>query len=127
MIKVGAATEVEMEEKKARVEDALHAIRTAMEEGIVAGGGVTPPRAHALISDLKGASTDQDADIEIVLCVVEKPLRQVVANAGDEVSVVVSKMIEGKSNYGYNAATGEYSDLVGMGALDPTKVTRTAS
>jgi len=126
VIKVGAATEVEMKEKKARVEDALHATRAAVEEGIVAGGGVALLRARALISGLKGANPDQDAGIKIVLRAMEEPLRQIVTNAGDEASVVVSKVIEGKGNYGYNAATGEYGDLVEMGVLDPTKVTRTA-
>ncbi len=126
VIKVGAATEVEMKEKKARVEDALHATRAAVEEGIVAGGGVALLRARAAISDLKGSNADQDAGIKIVLRAMEEPLRQIVTNAGDEASVVVSKVIEGKGNYGYNAATGEYGDLVEMGVLDPTKVTRTA-
>ncbi|CAJ0686249.1 60 kDa chaperonin [Ralstonia edaphis] len=126
VIKVGAATEVEMKEKKARVEDALHATRAAVEEGIVAGGGVALLRARALISGLKGANADQDAGIKIVLRAMEEPLRQIVTNAGDEASVVVSKVIEGSGNYGYNAATGEYGDLVEMGVLDPTKVTRTA-
>ncbi|MCO5398549.1 chaperonin GroEL [Ralstonia soli] len=126
VIKVGAATEVEMKEKKARVEDALHATRAAVEEGIVAGGGVALLRARALISGLKGANADQDAGIKIVLRAMEEPLRQIVTNAGDEASVVVSKVIEGQGNYGYNAATGEYGDLVEMGVLDPTKVTRTA-
>ena len=126
VIKVGAATEVEMKEKKARVEDALHATRAAVEEGIVAGGGVALLRARALISGLKGANADQDAGIKIVLRAMEEPLRQIVTNAGDEASVVVSKVIEGKGNYGYNASTGEYGDLVEMGVLDPTKVTRTA-
>jgi len=126
VIKVGAATEVEMKEKKARVEDALHATRAAVEEGIVAGGGVALLRARALISSLKGSNADQDAGIKIVLRAMEEPLRQIVTNAGDEASVVVSKVIEGKGNYGYNAATGEYGDLVEMGVLDPTKVTRTA-
>ncbi|MDE2203498.1 MAG: chaperonin GroEL [Burkholderiaceae bacterium] len=126
VIKVGAATEVEMKEKKARVEDALHATRAAVEEGIVAGGGVALLRARASISGLKGANADQDAGIKIVLRAMEEPLRQIVTNAGEEASVVVSKVIEGKGNYGYNAATGEYGDLVEMGVLDPTKVTRTA-
>ncbi|AMP38426.1 MULTISPECIES: chaperonin GroEL [Ralstonia solanacearum species complex] len=126
VIKVGAATEVEMKEKKARVEDALHATRAAVEEGIVAGGGVALLRARAAVSSLKGANADQDAGIKIVLRAMEEPLRQIVANAGDEASVVVAKVIEGNGNYGYNAATGEYGDLVEMGVLDPTKVTRTA-
>ncbi|CCF96999.1 chaperonin GroEL [Ralstonia solanacearum] len=126
VIKVGAATEVEMKEKKARVEDALHATRAAVEEGIVAGGGVALLRARAAVASLKGANADQDAGIKIVLRAMEEPLRQIVTNAGDEASVVVAKVIEGKGNYGYNAATGEYGDLVEMGVLDPTKVTRTA-
>lgn len=126
VIKVGAATEVEMKEKKARVEDALHATRAAVEEGIVAGGGVALLRARALISGLKGANADQDAGIKIVLRAMEEPLRQIVTNAGDEASVVVANVIAGKGNYGYNASTGEYGDLVEMGVLDPTKVTRTA-
>ncbi|ANA34074.1 chaperonin GroEL [Ralstonia mannitolilytica] len=126
VIKVGAATEVEMKEKKARVEDALHATRAAVEEGIVAGGGVALLRARAAISNLQGDNADQNAGIKIVLRAMEEPLRQIVTNAGDEASVVVSKVIEGKGNYGYNAATGEYGDLVEMGVLDPTKVTRTA-
>jgi len=126
VIKVGAATEVEMKEKKARVEDALHATRAAVEEGIVAGGGVALLRARALISELKGANADQDAGIKIVLRAMEEPLRQIVTNAGDEASVVVANVIAGKGNYGYNASTGEYGDLVEMGVLDPTKVTRTA-
>lgn len=126
VIKVGAATEVEMKEKKARVEDALHATRAAVEEGIVAGGGVALLRARAAISNLQGDNADQNAGIKIVLRAMEEPLRQIVTNAGEEASVVVAKVIEGKGNYGYNAATGEYGDLVEMGVLDPTKVTRTA-
>ena len=126
VIKVGAATEVEMKEKKARVEDALHATRAAVEEGIVPGGGVAYLRARADLKNLKGANPDQDAGIKIVLRAVEEPLRQIVANAGDEPSVVVNKVAEGKGNFGYNAATGEYGDMVEMGVLDPTKVTRYA-
>jgi len=126
VIKVGAATEVEMKEKKARVEDALHATRAAVEEGIVAGGGVALLRARAQISGLKGDNHDQDAGIKIVLRAMEQPLREIVANAGDEPSVVVNEVVKGKGNYGYNAATGEYGDMVEMGVLDPTKVTRTA-
>jgi chaperonin GroEL len=126
LIKVGAATELEMKEKKARVEDALHATRAAVEEGIVAGGGVALIRARSGLGKLKGDNHDQDAGIKIVLRAVEEPLRQIVANAGDEPSVVVNKVVEGKGNVGYNAATGEYGDLVEMGVLDPTKVTRTA-
>jgi chaperonin GroEL len=126
LIKVGAATEVEMKEKKARVEDALHATRAAVEEGIVAGGGVALIRARAGIGKLKGDNHDQDAGIKIVLRALEEPLRQIAANAGDEPSVVINKVVEGKGNYGYNAATGEYGDLVEMGVLDPTKVARCA-
>ncbi|MBI5330682.1 MAG: chaperonin GroEL [Betaproteobacteria bacterium] len=126
VIKVGAATEVEMKEKKARVEDALHATRAAVEEGIVAGGGVALLRARAKIAKLKGDNHEQDAGIKIVLRAVEQPLREIVANTGDEPSVVVNKVVGGKGNYGYNAATGEYGDMMEMGVLDPTKVTRTA-
>ncbi|MBW7860317.1 MAG: chaperonin GroEL [Rhodocyclaceae bacterium] len=126
VIKVGAATEVEMKEKKARVEDALHATRAAVEEGIVAGGGVALLRARAALGALKGDNHDQDAGIKIVLRALEQPLREIVANAGDEPSVVVNKVVEGSGNFGYNAATGEYGDMVEMGVLDPTKVTRTA-
>jgi chaperonin GroEL len=126
VIKVGAATEVEMKEKKARVEDALHATRAAVEEGIVPGGGVAYLRARANIKGLKGENGDQDAGIRIVLRAVEEPLRQIVANAGEEPSVVLNKVAEGKGNFGMNAATGEYGDLVEMGVLDPTKVARTA-
>ncbi|HWT28002.1 MAG TPA: chaperonin GroEL [Methylophilaceae bacterium] len=126
VIKVGAATEVEMKEKKARVEDALHATRAAVEEGIVAGGGVALLRARAAIKELKGDNPDQDAGIKIVLRAIEEPLRQIVANAGDEPSVVVNKVLEGKGNYGYNAANGTYGDLVELGVLDPAKVTRSA-
>jgi len=126
VIKVGAATEVEMKEKKARVEDALHATRAAVEEGIVPGGGVSLLRARSMIGDLKGANHDQDAGIKIVLRALEQPLREIVANAGEEPSVVVNKVLEGSGNFGYNAATGEYGDMVEMGVLDPTKVERTA-
>ncbi|SMC28513.1 chaperonin GroEL [Andreprevotia lacus DSM 23236] len=126
VIKVGAATEVEMKEKKARVEDALHATRAAVEEGIVAGGGVALLRARANLGELKGINADQDAGIKIVLKAIEAPLRQIVANAGDEPSVVVNKVVEGTGNFGYNAATGEYGDLVELGVLDPAKVTRSA-
>jgi len=126
LVKVGAATEVEMKEKKARVEDALHATRAAVEEGIVAGGGVALIRARSSLGKLKGDNTDQDAGIKIVLRAVEEPLRQIAANAGDEPSVVVNKVVESKGNVGYNAGTGEYGDLVEMGVLDPTKVTRCA-
>ncbi len=126
VIKVGAATEVEMKEKKARVEDALHATRAAVEEGIVAGGGVALLRARAAIGSLKGDNADQDAGIKIVLRAIEQPLREIVYNAGDEPSVVVNKVLEGKGNYGYNAANATYGDMIEMGILDPTKVTRTA-
>jgi len=126
LIKVGAATELEMKEKKARVEDALHATRAAVEEGIVAGGGVALIRARNGLGKLKGDNHDQDAGIKIVLRAIEEPLRQIAANAGDEPSVVVNKVVESKGNVGYNAASGEYGDLVEMGVLDPTKVTRCA-
>ena len=126
VIKVGAATEVEMKEKKARVEDALHATRAAVEEGIVPGGGVAYLRARGNLKGLKGSNPDQDAGIKIVLRAIEEPLRMIVANAGDEPSVVVNKVVEGKGNYGFNAATAAYGDMVEMGVLDPTKVTRFA-
>jgi chaperonin GroEL len=126
LVKVGAATEVEMKERKARVEDALHATRAAVEEGIVAGGGVAYLRARASLKHLKGDNPDQDAGIKIVLRALEEPTRQIVANAGEEPSVVVNKIVEGKGNYGFNAQTGEYGDLVEMGVIDPTKVTRFA-
>ena len=126
VIRVGAATEVEMKEKKARVEDALHATRAAVEEGIVPGGGVALLRARAAVEKVKGSNADQDAGIRLVLRAVEEPLRTIVANSGDEPSVVVNKVVDGKGNFGYNAATGEYGDLVEQGVLDPTKVTRTA-
>jgi chaperonin GroEL len=126
VIKVGAATEVEMKEKKARVEDALHATRAAVEEGVVPGGGVALIRALDAIKSLKGVNHDQNAGIDIARRAFEEPLRQIVANAGDEPSVVLAKVIEGKGNFGYNAATGEYGDMIKMGILDPTKVTRSA-
>ena len=126
VIKVGAATEVEMKEKKARVEDALHATRAAVEEGIVAGGGVALLRARKAIAGTKGDNHDQDAGIGIVLRAIEEPLRQIVANAGAEASVVVNKVLEGTGNFGYNAANDTYGDMVEMGVLDPTKVTRSA-
>ena len=126
VIRVGAATEVEMKEKKARVEDALHATRAAVEEGVVAGGGVALLRAKQAIADLKGETADQNAGIKLILRAVEEPLRTIVTNAGEEASVVVNNVLNGKGNYGYNAATGEYTDLVEQGVLDPTKVTRTA-
>ena len=126
VIKVGAATEVEMKEKKDRVEDALHATRAAVEEGVVAGGGVALLRARAALENLHTGNADQDAGVQIVLRAVESPLRQIVANAGGEPSVVVNKVLEGKGNYGYNAGTGEYGDMIEMGVLDPAKVTRSA-
>ncbi|MCW5621767.1 MAG: chaperonin GroEL [Burkholderiales bacterium] len=126
VVKVGAATEVEMKEKKARVEDALHATRAAVEEGIVAGGGVALIRARTAIASLKGANHDQDAGIKIVSRALEEPLRQIVANAGAEPSVVLNKVVEGKGNQGYNAATDAFGDMMEMGVLDPTKVVRTA-
>ena len=126
VIKVGAATEVEMKEKKARVEDALHATRAAVEEGIVAGGGVALLRALAGIGDIDAANHDQEVGVQIALRAMQEPLRQIVANAGGEPSVVLAKVADGEGNFGYNAATGEYGDLVAMGVLDPTKVTRSA-
>ena len=126
VIKVGASTEVEMKEKKARVEDALHATRAAVEEGIVPGGGVALLRAKVVVAGLKGDNHDQDAGITIVLRAMEAPLRAIVFNAGDEPSVVVNKVMEGKGSFGYNAATSEYGDMLAMGVVDPTKVTRVA-
>ncbi|MCB1865478.1 MAG: chaperonin GroEL [Chromatiales bacterium] len=126
VIKVGAATEVEMKEKKARVEDALHATRAAVEEGVVPGGGVALVRAISALDNAKGDNTDQDRGISIVRRSIEEPLRQIVANAGLEGSVILDKVRAGEGNYGYNASTGEFGDMVAMGILDPTKVTRTA-
>ena len=126
VIKIGAATEVEMKEKKDRVDDALHATRAAVEEGIVPGGGVALLRARTAISKLEGANADQNAGIQIVLRALEAPLRVIASNAGDEPSVVVAKVYSGKGNFGYNAANGEYGDMVELGVIDPTKVTRTA-
>lgn len=126
VIKVGAATEIEMKEKKARVEDALHATRAAVEEGIVPGGGVALVRAQSAVKGLSAANHDQDVGIGIARRAMEEPLRQIVANSGDEPSVVLHKVTEGSGNFGYNAANGEYGDLVDMGILDPTKVTRSA-
>jgi chaperonin GroEL len=126
VIKVGAATEVEMKEKKARVEDALHATRAAVEEGVVPGGGVALVRALAETTSVKGDNEDQNHGAEIARRSMEAPLREIVGNAGDDSSVVLNKVREGKGNFGYNAATGEYGDMVEMGILDPTKVTRTA-
>ncbi|MGF6542112.1 chaperonin GroEL [Paraburkholderia youngii] len=126
VIKVGAATEVEMKEKKDRVDDALHATRAAVEEGIVPGGGVALLRARSVVTSLKGVNSDQDAGIQIVLRALEAPMRVIASNAGDEPSVVIAKVLEGKGNFGYNAATGEFGDLVEAGVVDPTKVARTA-
>ncbi|WP_455199257.1 chaperonin GroEL [Kaarinaea lacus] len=126
VIKVGAATEVEMKEKKARVEDALHATRAAVEEGVVPGGGVALVRALQSIGDIKGANHDQDVGIKLAKRAMEEPLRQIVANAGGEPSVVLNKVAEGDGNFGFNAGTDEYGDMMAMGILDPTKVTRTA-
>ncbi|MEX3896687.1 chaperonin GroEL [Paraburkholderia sp. JPY432] len=126
VIKVGAATEVEMKEKKDRVDDALHATRAAVEEGIVPGGGVALLRARSAVTSLKGVNSDQDAGIQIVLRALEAPMRVIASNAGDEPSVVIAKVLEGKGNFGYNAATGEFGDLVEAGVVDPTKVARTA-
>jgi chaperonin GroEL len=126
VIKVGAATEIEMKEKKARVEDALHATRAAVEEGVVAGGGVALVRALTELADLKGDNEDQNQGINCALRAMETPLRQIVSNAGDEASVVLDKVRRGEGNFGYNAATGEYGDMIEMGILDPAKVTRAA-
>ena len=126
VIKVGAATEIEMKEKKARVEDALHATRAAVEEGVVAGGGVALVRAISQITGLEGDNEDQNIGIAAALRAMEGPLRQIVDNAGDEASVVLDKVRQGEGNFGYNAATGEYGDMIEMGILDPAKVTRTA-
>jgi chaperonin GroEL len=126
VIKVGGATEIEVKEKKDRVDDALHATRAAVEEGIVPGGGVALIRVRNAIVNLKGSNADQDAGVKIVLRALEEPLRQIVSNAGEEASVVVAKVSQGSGNFGYNAQTGEYGDLVESGVLDPTKVTRTA-
>jgi chaperonin GroEL len=126
VIKVGAATEVEMKEKKARVEDALHATRAAVEEGVVPGGGVALIRAKAAVEQLKGANEDQNHGIQIALRAMEAPLREIVANAGEEPSVIVNQVKAGTGNFGYNAANGQFGDMVAFGILDPTKVTRTA-
>ncbi|MGE5098166.1 MAG: chaperonin GroEL [Betaproteobacteria bacterium] len=126
VVKVGAATEMEMKEKKARVEDAVHATRAAVEEGVLPGGGVALLRARSRIGELHGATPDQDAGIRIVLRALEEPLRQIVANAGAEPSVVVAHVVAAEGNFGFNALTGEYGDLVKMGILDPCKVTRSA-
>jgi chaperonin GroEL len=126
LIRVGAATETEMKERKSRTEDALHATRAAVEEGVLPGGGVALLRARPRLEALRGANPDQDAGIRIVLRALEEPLRQIVRNAGEEPAVVVQKVIDGEGNFGYNAASGEYGDMVAMGVLDPRKVTRTA-
>ncbi len=126
VIKVGAATEVEMKEKKARVEDALHSTRAAVEEGVVPGGGVALIRAAAKIGKLKGDNQDQDVGIKILKRAIEEPLRQIVANAGGDASVVLNEVSSGEGNYGYDAQTGEYGDMIELGILDPTKVTRFA-
>jgi chaperonin GroEL len=126
VIKVGAATEVEMKEKKARVEDALHATRAAVEEGVVPGGGVALVRALQAIEGLKGDNEDQNVGIALLRRAVEAPLRQIVANAGGEPSVVVDKVKQGSGNFGFNAATDTYGDMIEMGILDPAKVTRSA-
>ena len=126
VIKVGAATEVEMKEKKDRVDDALHATRAAVEEGVVAGGGVALLRARAALKSVETANADQEAGVKIVLRAIEAPLRQIVANAGGEPSVVVNKVLEGKDNFGYNAGRDTYGDMIQMGVLDPAKVTRSA-
>jgi chaperonin GroEL len=126
VIKVGAATEVEMKEKKARVEDALHATRAAVEEGVVPGGGVALVRAQASLDAVKGDNTDQDQGIQILRRAIEEPLRQIVTNAGEDAAVVLNEVASGKDNYGYNAAKGEFGDMVEFGIIDPTKVTRLA-
>ncbi|MFO7277320.1 MAG: chaperonin GroEL [Pseudomonadota bacterium] len=126
VIKVGAATEVEMKEKKARVEDALHATRAAVEEGVVPGGGVALIRAQKAIEKLEGANEDQTVGIRILARAIEEPLRQIVENAGEDAAVILNRVKEGKGSFGYNAATGEFGDMIEMGILDPTKVTRLA-
>jgi len=126
VIKVGAGTEIEMKEKKARVEDALHSTRAAVEEGVVPGGGVALVRALQKVEGLTGENEDQDVGISLLLKAVSTPLRQIVANAGEESSVVLDKIKQGKGNFGFNAATGEYGDMIELGILDPAKVTRTA-
>ncbi|MBI4206360.1 MAG: chaperonin GroEL [Betaproteobacteria bacterium] len=126
VVKVGAATETEMKEKKARVEDAMHATRAAVEEGVLPGGGVALLRVRAKLGELRGENSDQDAGIKIVLRAVEEPFRQIVFNSGEEPSVVLNRVLEGEGNFGFNALTNEYGDMVQMGVLDPRKVTRTA-
>ena len=126
IIKVGAATEIEMKEKKDRVDDALHATRAAVEEGVVPGGGVALVRAKSAIQSATGTNAEQDAGIAIVLRAIEEPLRQIVSNAGVEPSVVINEVVKGESNYGFNAANDTYGDMIEMGVIDPTKVTRCA-
>ena len=126
VVKVGAATEMELKERKARVEDALHATRAAVEEGVLPGGGVALLRARSVLDRLQGANSDQTSGIRIVWRALEEPLRQIVANAGAEPSVILERVVAGEGNYGYNAASGEFGDMVAMGVLDPCKVTRTA-
>ncbi|HVF17104.1 MAG TPA: TCP-1/cpn60 chaperonin family protein, partial [Steroidobacteraceae bacterium] len=126
VIKVGAATEIEMKEKKARVEDALHATRAAVEEGVVPGGGVALIRALKALEKLEGANEDQTVGIRILARSIEEPLRQIVTNAGEDAAVVLAKVKDGKGTFGYNAATGSYGDMLELGILDPTKVTRLA-
>ena len=126
MVKVGAATETEMKERKARVEDALHATHAAVEEGILPGGGIALLRARGALADLHGENHDQDCGVKIVLRALEEPLRQIVANAGVEPAVVLDRVLAGVGGFGYNAASGEYGDMLAMGVLDPCKVTRSA-
>ncbi len=126
MIKVGAATEVEMKEKKARVEDALHATRAAVEEGVVPGGGVALIRAQKALEKVETVNEDQAVGVRILSRSIEEPLRQIVDNAGEDAAVILNRVKEGKGSFGYNAATGEFGDLIDQGILDPTKVTRLA-
>jgi chaperonin GroEL len=126
LIRVGAATETEMKERKSRTEDALHAARAAVEEGVLPGGGVALLRARSVLETLHGANSDQDAGMRIVSRAVEEPLRQIVRNAGVEPATVVARVLGGEGSFGFNAATGEYGDMVAMGVLDPCKVTRSA-
>ncbi len=126
VIKVGAATEIEMKEKKARVEDALHSTRAAVEEGVVPGGGVALIRAKSVVDKVKGANEDQEIGVNILKRALEEPLRQIVSNAGEEASVILNSVADGKGNHGYNAASGDFGDMIEMGILDPTKVSRSA-
>ena len=126
LIRVGAATETEMKERKSRTEDALHATRAAVEEGILPGGGVALLRARAALDEVHGSNPDQEAGMRIVARAVEEPLRQIVRNAGAEPAVVVQRVLDGRGNFGFNAANGQYGDMVAMGILDPCKVTRAA-